>query len=153
MTTSRQPLRSDLARAVREVLQANGEAAHSLARRLEVGITDAVALDHLLSSPEGLGPTELGQRLGIRSASATTLVDRLDAAGHARRVPHPSDRRRQTVVATATAYEEVLAALTPLLKRIEEAAARLSPEQAAAATGFLHDVAAAMRDYAESDSR
>ncbi|XVV15185.1 MarR family winged helix-turn-helix transcriptional regulator [Actinoplanes sp. CA-131856] len=153
MTTSREPPRSDLARAVREVLQANGEAAHSLARRLEVGITDAVALDHLLSSPEGLGPTELGQRLGIRSASATTLVDRLDAAGHARRVPHPSDRRRQTVVATTTAYEEVLAALTPLLERIDEAAARLSPEQAAAATGFLHEVAAAMRDYAESDSR
>ncbi|MFC3743013.1 MarR family winged helix-turn-helix transcriptional regulator [Paractinoplanes deccanensis] len=130
------------------MLQANGEAAHSLARRLGVGITDAVALDYLLSSPDGLGPTELGQRLGIRSASATTLVDRLDAAGHAHRVRHPSDRRRQTVVATDHAYEEVRTALAPLLERIEQAAARLGSEQAAATTTFLREVAAAMRDYA-----
>ncbi|WP_249999423.1 MarR family winged helix-turn-helix transcriptional regulator [Actinoplanes sp. M2I2] len=130
------------------MLQANGEATHSLADRLGVGITDALALDHLMTSSTGLGPTELGHRLGIRSASATALVDRLHAAGHARRVPHPSDRRRQTVVATEQAYEEVLGALTPLLDRIEEAAGRLTPEQATATVTFLREVAAAMRDYA-----
>ncbi|MEV4349464.1 MarR family transcriptional regulator [Actinoplanes sp. NPDC049596] len=151
MDTPERAQGSELARAVRAVLQANGEATHSLARRLGVGITDAVALDHLLSSTDGLGPTELGQRLGIRSASATTLVDRLDAAGHAQRIPHPSDRRRQTVVATGHAYEEVRDALAPLLRRIEEAVARLSPEEAAAAVSFLREVAAAMHDYAEGD--
>jgi hypothetical protein len=62
--------------AIRDMLQANGETTQSLPRRLGVGITDAMALDHLLSSAAGLGPTELGQRLGIRSASATALVDR-----------------------------------------------------------------------------
>ncbi|GAA4605947.1 DNA-binding MarR family transcriptional regulator [Actinoplanes octamycinicus] len=139
---------SDLALAIREMLQANGEATHSLAARLGVGGTDAIALDHLLSSDDGLGPTELGQRLGIRSASATTLVDRLQATGHAQRVPHPSDRRRQTVVATPHAREQVVRALTPLLDRIEEAAARLSPEQAEVTVAFLREVTAAMRDYA-----
>ena len=119
-----------------------------MADRLGVGITDAVALDHLLSNREGLGPTELGQRLGLRSASATTLVDRLEAAGRAARAPHPSDRRRQTVVATEHAYEEVLSALAPMLRRLEVAAARLTPEQAEATAAFLREVSAAMREYA-----
>lgn len=139
---------SEIAQAIREMLQANEEATHSLARRLGVGVTDAVALDHLLSNPTGLGPTELGRRLSIRSASATTLVDRLQATGHARRVPHPSDRRRQTVVATEQAYQEVRGALAPLIERIEVAAARLSPDQAAATAAFLREIAAVMRDYA-----
>jgi DNA-binding MarR family transcriptional regulator len=143
---------SELALAVRDLLRANGEATHSLAGRLGVGITDALALDHLLTSREGLGPTELGHRLGIRSASATTLVDRLEAAGHAERVPHPSDRRRQTVMATDHAYNEVLGVLAPLLQRIEEAAARMTPEQAEATVAFLHEVTEAMRDYAGSAS-
>ncbi|MEU4427440.1 MarR family transcriptional regulator [Actinoplanes sp. NPDC024001] len=137
-----------MAVAIRELLRANDEATQGLARRLGVGVTDAVALDHLLSSSDGLGPTELGHRLGIRSASATTLVDRLQSAGHAHRIPHPSDRRRQTVVATESAYAQVLGALAPLFAGVEQAAARLEPEQAAATVAFLREVAAVMRDYA-----
>ncbi|GAA0586958.1 MarR family winged helix-turn-helix transcriptional regulator [Paractinoplanes ferrugineus] len=129
-------------------MQANGEATHSLADRLGIGVNDAVAMDHLLSNAAGLGPTELGQRLGIRSASATVLVDRLESAGHAQRVAHPSDRRRQTVVATDHARVEVMDALAPLLRRVEEAAGRLTPEEAGATATFLRQVAAAMRDYA-----
>ncbi|WIM93500.1 MarR family transcriptional regulator [Actinoplanes oblitus] len=139
---------SQLALAIREMLQANSEATHRLAERLGIGLTDAAALDHLLSSEGGLGPSDLGRRLGIRSASATTLVDRLHAAGHVRRVPHPSDRRRQSVVATDHARDEAFAALKPLLDRVEEEVARLSPEQAATTTAFLRQVTAALRDYA-----
>ncbi|GAA3347267.1 hypothetical protein GCM10020358_61390 [Amorphoplanes nipponensis] len=144
----RAPRHSELAYAVRDMLRANGEAVQSVARRLALGLTDVTALDHVVTSADGLGPSELGQRLGIRSASATTLVDRLESTGHVRRVAHPSDRRRQSVVATDRAYEEVFAALAPLLGRIDEAAGQLTPEQAAATARFLHDVAGAMRDYA-----
>lgn len=148
MTKSPAGQRSPLSLAIRDMLRANGEATQGLARRLGVGVTDALALDHLLSSPGGLGPTELGHRLGIRSASATTLVDRLEAAGHAQRVRHPSDRRRQTIVAAGHTRQQAAEALGPLLQRIEAAAARLAPDQAAAATSFLREVTEAMRDYA-----
>ena len=137
-----------MARALRELMRANGDATQGLARRLGVGVTDAVALDHVLSSADGLGPTELGQRLNMRSASATTLVDRLHAAGHVSRIPHPSDRRRQTVVGTDKAYDEISTALRPLIDGIEQAAGRLTPEQAAVTIGFLDEVAAVLRDYA-----
>ncbi|WP_232344811.1 MarR family winged helix-turn-helix transcriptional regulator [Actinoplanes awajinensis] len=153
MTRPQERQHSDMALAVRELLQANGEATQGLARKLGVNLTDAHALDHLLGSADGLGPTELGQRLNIRSASATTLVDRLTANGHAQRVPHPSDRRRQTVVATEKAYREVLDALGPLFDGVEQAAARLTPEQAAATVGFLREVAAVLRGYAAEHRR
>ncbi|MEH0935234.1 MarR family winged helix-turn-helix transcriptional regulator [Micromonospora psammae] len=119
----------------------------ALARRLDIGITDAAAIDHLVSSPETLGPVELGNRLGIRSASATTLVDRLVRAGHVERTPHPHDRRRLALRVTDQAHEEVLAALRPMLVGIDRAVDRLTPEQAAATAGFLREIAEVMRDY------
>ncbi|SCE74653.1 MarR family winged helix-turn-helix transcriptional regulator [Micromonospora mirobrigensis] len=138
---------SEAARALREVLRAAGDTRGALARRLGIGATDAAAIDHLISSPVPLGPVELGNRLGIRSASATTLVDRLVQAGHVERRPHPSDRRRLSLQATGHAYDEVLAALRPMLTGVEAAVARLTPEQAAATTRFLLEVAEVMREY------
>ncbi|MFC4148388.1 MarR family winged helix-turn-helix transcriptional regulator [Micromonospora mangrovi] len=141
------PTTSEAARALREVLRVAGDTRSALARRLGIGATDAAAIDHLISSAEPLGPVELGNRLGIRSASATTLVDRLVQAGHVERAPHPSDRRRLSLQVTEHAFTEVLAALRPMLAGVEQAVARLTPEQAEATTAFLREVADVMRDY------
>ncbi|MCI4064237.1 MarR family transcriptional regulator [Micromonospora sp. R77] len=143
----RPPTSSEAARALREVLRIAGDTRSALARRLGIGMTDAAAIDHLVSSTDPLGPVELGNRLGIRSASATTLVDRLVQAGHVERAPHPSDRRRLSLQVTEHAVTEVLAALRPMLTGVEQAVARLTPEQAAATAAFLHEVAEVMRDY------
>ncbi|SBT51827.1 MarR family winged helix-turn-helix transcriptional regulator [Micromonospora auratinigra] len=141
------PATSEAARALREVLRVAGDTRSALARRLGIGATDAAAIDHLVSSAEPLGPVELGNRLGIRSASATTLVDRLVQAGHVERTPHPHDRRRLSLQVTEHAVTEVLAALRPMLTGVERAVARLTPEQAEATTVFLREVAEVMRDY------
>ena len=136
------------ARALRAVQQASIEANQELARRLGVGITDVAALEHLSSAPTPLGPVELGHRLGIRSASATALVDRLENSGHVRRQPRPDDRRRVALVASEHSAQQVLAALSPLLVDINAAAARLTEAEAEAVTRFLGEAADAMRRYA-----
>ncbi|MEU1835661.1 MarR family winged helix-turn-helix transcriptional regulator [Micromonospora chersina] len=141
------PPSSEAARALREVLRIAGDTRAALARRLGIGATDAAAIDHLVSSPEPLGPVELGNRLGIRSASATTLVDRLVQAGHVARTPHPHDRRRLSLEVTESAVGEVLEALRPMLVGVDRAVARLTPEQAEATATFLREVAEVMRDY------
>ncbi|NES14370.1 MULTISPECIES: MarR family winged helix-turn-helix transcriptional regulator [Micromonospora] len=141
------PATSEAARALREVLRVAGDTRSALARRLGIGATDAAAIDHLVSSAEPLGPVELGNRLGIRSASATTLVDRLVQAGHVERTPHPYDRRRLCLRVTEHAVSEVVDALRPMLAGVERAVARLTPEQAAATTAFLREVADVMREY------
>ncbi|MGV8909065.1 MAG: MarR family winged helix-turn-helix transcriptional regulator [Propionicimonas sp.] len=144
------PRFSELSRALREALQANTDATHALAARLGLGLSDLSALDHLAGSPHCMGPVELGHRLGMRSASATVLVDRLEKAGHVARLPHPDDRRRISLAVTATARQELLAALAPLTGAVDELASRLSPEDARVAAQFLRDVAQAFRAFAEA---
>lgn len=45
-------------------------------------------------------PKDIAREVGISSASTTKLVDRLVAAGHLVRSPHPSDRRTMCIQVT-----------------------------------------------------
>jgi len=139
---------SEVSRALRAVQQAGAEANLELARRLGIGLTDLHAMNHIFSGKHPIGPVELGQRLGIRSASATALVDRLERSGHVRRESHPDDRRRVALVPSEQAAVRTMAAMAPLLAGIEAAAARLTDSERDAATRFLTEVAEAMRNYA-----
>ena len=138
----------DVAVALRDVQRAAAETRQALARRLNMGVSDVAAMDQVIFAAEPLGPVELGNRLGMRSASATALVDRLERAGHLRRVPHPSDRRRQTLAPTEHAISEVATALRPLIDAISAAAAELTPDQAAVVTQFLRTASQIMHDFA-----
>jgi DNA-binding MarR family transcriptional regulator len=59
--------------------------------------TDLRALIHLLDAARAetvVTPGWLGEQLGLNSASTTGLIDRLEKAGHVRRVRDTRDRRR-----------------------------------------------------------
>ncbi len=138
-----------IALAMRHLVQAGRDMHLAMARRLGVGETDLAAMDVMVSSPAPLGPVELGHRLGISSASATALVDRLESVGHVRRESHPSDRRRITLHASETARAEVRDVLSPLLHAIDDLTGRLSPADRRIVLAFLDEVTAAMRDFAD----
>jgi DNA-binding MarR family transcriptional regulator len=135
-------------RALRDVQRASVEVRRALARRLSLGVTDVAALDHLLEHDAPLGSVELGNRLGIRSASATTLADRLERSGHLIRQPDPTDRRRQTLIPTAKARTDALNALAPLLQGLQDAADQLTDEEAAIVIRYLNQAASIMAEYA-----
>lgn len=108
-----------------------------------MGETDLLAIRYLLAAARDGRPMtarDLADRLGISSASTTTLLDRLTRSGHVRRAPHPTDRRALAITATETADAEVRATLGAMHHRMLEAAERLTPEQAEAVVGFLHAV-------------
>jgi len=136
--------------ALREHGKANEEVSLAMARALHLGPNDLAALDHLLEGGP-LGPAELAERLGIRSASATALVDRLEAMGHVRREPHPSDRRRVAVVPTEHAVREAWGWLLPLIRRIDAVADELSPEEQRVIVEYLRRVTEVMRAYARGE--
>ena len=142
-----QPDPDAVSRALWHVTRATQDANHAFAARLALGRNDVAALE-LLMNEGPLGPVELGGRLGMRSASATALVDRLEAAGHVERVRDPDDRRRVTVVPTAHAREEAGAAVGPLLAGLHAAAARLRADDRAVVVGYLEEAAAALCAYA-----
>lgn len=137
--------------AVRRTLQAGREMQAAMARRIGLRITDVQAVDQVVSAEGPFGTVELGDRLGIRSASATVLVDRLVNAGHLTRSEDPRDRRRVVLAATDHARAEVRQALAPLLQEVAAITGRLDDEQSAIVLAFLTDLTAAMRDYASAE--
>lgn len=149
MSARRHTRRSqEIGLAVRALLRAGRHMHAAMGQRLALGDTDLNAMDELVEAAEPLGPVELGNRLGIRSASATVLVDRLEAAGHLRRERHPSDRRRITLRTTESARHEVRDTLAPLLGSIDAIASGLSAQQADVVLAFLREVTGAMLDFA-----
>jgi MarR family transcriptional regulator, lower aerobic nicotinate degradation pathway regulator len=74
-----------------------------IARELEsLGLTPArFGLLNLLASLDGANQQELGRAMGVDPSTMVSLVDELEAAGLARRQPHPADRRARAVVLTA----------------------------------------------------
>lgn len=145
-------LKREVSLALRELMQVAPDLQAALATRLGVGATDVAALDHLVSSPAPLGVVELAHLLGMRSASATVLVDRLVQAGHLERAPHPTDRRRVALLPTASAVEEVRAALLPLIAAIDAITAQLDSASAETVRRFLNDVASATHAFAAAES-
>jgi DNA-binding MarR family transcriptional regulator len=83
----------------------------AIAHAMGISVPELLALENLESAGE-LGPSDLARRLQLSTGAVTALVDRLEAAGHADRAAHPSDRRRVVVSTTAKA-SRALAAQTP----------------------------------------
>ncbi len=137
----------ELARLLRALAGAERELARALAAQLGVGATDLVALAHLAAEGPA-GVSELGRRVGLGSAAATGLADRLEAAGHVVREPHPTDRRRQVLVSADAARDALLARLAPVGEDVTRVAARLDARERAVVAAFLRDVLTVYAEHA-----
>ncbi|MFI7601274.1 MarR family winged helix-turn-helix transcriptional regulator [Actinoplanes sp. NPDC049681] len=141
---------AQLGLAVRHLLQAGRHMQAAMAARLGLRTTDLQAIDHVVSAGEPIGPVELGQRLGIRSASATVLVNRLVRAGHLERRPHPGDRRRITLAATEHAHRSIRDALNPLLVNLATVTDNLDEQDLNRVLTVLSEVIGLMRAYGDA---
>ena len=74
------------------------------ARVLGVNETDLHCLN-IIENAGGLTAGELAAESGLTNGAITGVLDRLEKAGFARRVPDPSDRRRVNVEVTPAFYE------------------------------------------------
>ncbi|MGO4490735.1 MarR family winged helix-turn-helix transcriptional regulator [Arthrobacter sp. 2YAF22_2] len=112
-----------------------------------MGETDLLALRYLLraqSAGDQVGPKDLSRRLGITTASTTSLIDRLVGSGHVRREPHPTDRRSLVIVPTAGTDAEVRATLGDMHRRMLAVAEELSAEDSRVVVGFLQRMTEAL---------
>lgn len=137
-----------LSHLLRLVMRASHEASLATARRMGLGLNDLAALDLLgLDGPQGAA--SIARRLGMRSASATLLVDRLEAAGHVERQRDSPDRRRITVQPTEQAYRDSLAAMEPMLRSLAAAGADLDDRERAIVERYLRAVVDALTGFVE----
>ena len=129
--------RSSTLDALRSLLDVSARATPALARRAGLNHTEMAVLEHLMETPAG--PSELAQRLGVTTAAASGIVDRLVAHGHVVRQPHPSDRRRTVVDVTPSGREELLGHLMPMFIELARVDAGLSEEERPVVERFLRD--------------
>jgi DNA-binding MarR family transcriptional regulator len=135
--------------ALRSVLRGYAGANLAIGRQLGLSPNDLEAMEHLLAGDPELGPVELGNRLGIRSASATAMVDRLERAGHLQRGAHPTDRRRRTLTVTPAALESLFGVLGPLVRDLTVVAESLGDDDRQIVTRYLQDIGGVLSRYSD----
>lgn len=140
---------SAVLQALRDYRTAEVAARRSTRDSMGMGETDLLALRYLLraqAAGEQLGPKDLSRTLGITTASTTSLIDRLVSSGHARREPHPTDRRALVIVPTVGSDAEVRQALGGMHRRMRAVAEELSAADARVVVDFLGRMGGALPD-------
>lgn len=135
--------RSETLQALQQLLDSSRRSAPAIARRAGLTHTELAALEHVFAEP--VGPSELAQRIGVTSAAATGVVDRLEARGHVERRPHATDRRRTAVVCTPSGREEIVGHLMPMFRELAELDASMSEHEREVVLRFLRAADQAVR--------
>lgn len=87
-------------------------------------------------------PGMIAEHLEISTASTTKLLDRLAAAGHITRSPHPSDRRAVVITINPQAHTEVQETVGKLHAKRFQVAAKLKEHEREIVIRFLDELAA-----------
>jgi DNA-binding MarR family transcriptional regulator len=113
---SRTELLQDLSEALRRTHRATEAVDDAAQHALGLNRTDGRALD-ILDRHERMTAGELARESGLTTGAVTGVVDRLERAGYARRVPHPDDRRRTLVEITDRARALTWELFAPLAEQ------------------------------------
>jgi DNA-binding MarR family transcriptional regulator len=99
------------------------------------------ALIHLEDAPDGLGMTELANRILFSKSGLTRVIDRMEAAGLVRRERPPEDRRVVKVLITAAGLETLNCARTVHRRGIQEHfVSHVAPSELTALASTLESV-------------
>ena len=128
---------------LRELLDVAQQSGPAVARRASLTHTELTALEQLTRSD--CGPGELARHLGVTSAAASGIVDRLVTRGHVERRPHPDDRRRTQVVLTDSGRTEVIGHLMPMFTALDELDRSLSDDEREVVARYLSGAIVAIR--------
>jgi DNA-binding MarR family transcriptional regulator len=107
------------------------------AQRLGVSQTDLHCLN-AIENAGGLTAGQLAAAVGVTSGAVTGIVDRLERAGFAHRVPDPEDRRRVKIEVTPAFYARAGEFWGPLAAEWEQAlGSRFTAAELARIVDFL----------------
>ena len=105
--------------------------------------TDLAALRMLIvreGRGETVSPHQVADHLRISTASTTKLLDRLSAAGHIERHPHPRDRRARVVMLTDQSRGAFFRHFGARLQQMRGVADRYTDAELTVITRFLSEV-------------
>ncbi|MGA4973532.1 MarR family transcriptional regulator [Streptomyces cinereoruber] len=122
-----------------------------VAQALGVNVTDLTCLGHVLGAgEEPLSAGDLAERANLTTGAVTGVLNRLEKAGYAHRVPDPGDRRRVRVVADPDAAARLVELYGPFYARLEQVFARYTPEETAVIADWFAHAAEAARAHLDT---
>ncbi|MGG7465243.1 MarR family winged helix-turn-helix transcriptional regulator [Plantibacter sp. YIM 135347] len=139
----------DLLNMLRQYHDAEAEMRRQTRESMAMNETDMLALRHLLKAQRTGGvitPSMLAGMLQISTASVTALIDRLEKSGHARRDPHPTDRRSTVITPTPGTDSEVRRTLGRMHTNMLAVVEGLDDREIAAVGRFLSGMVHAVED-------
>ncbi|HEY5821255.1 MAG TPA: MarR family transcriptional regulator [Propionibacteriaceae bacterium] len=110
-----------------------------LGAQLDLNHTDLLAME-IISRERQVTPSRLAAQLGVTSAAATFVIDRLISAGHVSRQPHPTDRRSTVIATVPESVGQVASLLAPLGVQIWDCYSELDERDRAAVDTFLDNL-------------
>ena len=110
---TREDVLSEVAEELRLSGVTNDIADQAVADYLGLNRTDTRCLD-IIERLDGVSAGRLASEAGLSTGAVTTVLDRLERAGYARRVQDPGDRRRVLVELTPAARRELQQLYAPL---------------------------------------
>lgn len=128
---------------LQRLLDVGGAAPAAVARRASLSTSELHALRHLSGQP--MGPAELARVLGVTTAAASGIIDRLESHGHAERRPHSVDGRRTEAHLTHSGRGEVIGHLAPMFAALATLDGSLTDEERAVIDRYLDGAIAAVR--------
>lgn len=129
--------------AVRDWRVAENRLSEASRRFMNLGDTDMRALRYIIvvtDRGEVATAGGIADHLGISSAATTKLLDRLERAGHIRRLPHPTDRRSASIVIADETRRAAQATVGREHVRRFGVAEALSPEERDTVIRFLREL-------------
>lgn len=144
--------RDRLIGTLRSFSGASSEVGRLLSSTVGLHTTDANALLEILEGQERDRPltqTELSHRIGLTGGATSSLLNRLEEAGHVRRARDSADRRIVTLHSTDGVEAMVDRFFDPLADRMGEMMSRYSPETLQQVEHFLEDVTKTMNEFVE----
>ncbi|MER6440084.1 MULTISPECIES: MarR family winged helix-turn-helix transcriptional regulator [unclassified Streptomyces] len=113
---------------------------HAFAGEHGLHATDVQALAAILDAPQPLTPGRLRDHLGLTSGAVTACLDRLERAGHIRRVRESPDRRVVHLHYVAEARTVARAHFRPLAEVTERVRDRFGEEELSVVLRFLSEM-------------
>ena len=110
---------------------------------MEMNASDLAALRMLIvreGRGEKVSPHQVADHLRISTASTTKLLDRLAAAGHVERRPHPHDGRARIVILTDASRATFFRHFRERLQSMRGVAERYTDDELAVITRFLSEL-------------
>ena len=134
--------REDVLAEVAEELRLSGVtndiADQVVADHLGLNRTDTRCLD-IIERLDGVSAGRLASEAGLSTGAVTTVLDRLERAGYARRVADPGDRRRVLVEVTPGARQLLAKLFAPLAEGTMRQLESYSTDEISLVRDFMRD--------------